>query len=155
MWEPPTVSRTAKLLALITVIQMARLLRWHSHTDGQTPSATVREANSSVEQAPRSERRQHLYTAVCDLDSCTSTQALANQRPQLQLRLQLARTQPSSNGIKCGPPSVSQSVSRSDRSVPPAPASLAAPPSARVRHGSSPTCKGSNSTHRRQSTLPA
>jgi hypothetical protein len=32
---------------------------------------------------------------------------------------------------------------------------LAAPLSARVRHGSSPTCEGSNSMHRRLSTLPA
>jgi hypothetical protein len=44
---------------------------------------------------------------------------------------------------------------RSVGSVPPVPSSLAAPPSARVRHGSSPTCKGSNSTHCRPSTLPA
>jgi hypothetical protein len=46
------------------------------------------------------------------------------------------------------------SVSQSVPVWPPAPASLAAPLSARVCHGSSPTCKGSNSTHRRQSTLP-
>jgi hypothetical protein len=63
----------------------------HSQADKQT---------SSVEQTTCSKRRQYLYTAACGLAVRTPTQALANQRPQLQLRLQLARTQPSSNGIK-------------------------------------------------------
>jgi hypothetical protein len=112
----------------------------HSQTDKQTPS---------VEQTPRSERRQYLYTAVRDLVACTPTQALANQRPQLQLRLQLARTQPSCNGIKMRASNRLASV-RSVSAIPSA-ASL----SARVRHGSSPTSEGSNSTHHRQSTLPA
>jgi hypothetical protein len=77
-------------------------LRWHSHTDGQTPSITVKQTSKllSVEQTPRSERWLLLYTAVCDLVACTPTQALANQRPQLQLRLHLACTLPSGNGIK-------------------------------------------------------
>jgi hypothetical protein len=75
-------------------------------TDGQTPSLaqSYRQANSLVDQTPCSKRRQYLYTTVRDLTACTATQTLANQCPQLQLRLQLARTQPSGNGIKCGPP---------------------------------------------------
>jgi hypothetical protein len=78
---------------------------------------------------------------------CTPTQVLANQRPQLQLRLQLARTQPSGNWIKM--------LASNRLALVSVPSSLAAPLSARVRHGSSPTCEGSNSRHRRPSTLPA
>jgi hypothetical protein len=76
----------------------------HNHTDGETPSITVERTSILLgQQTPRSERRQFLYTAVRHSVAWTSTQALANQRPQLQLRLQLARTQPSGNGIKYGP----------------------------------------------------
>jgi hypothetical protein len=50
----------------------------HSHTDKQTPS---------VEQTTCSKRRQYLYAAACGLATRTPTQALANQRPQLQLLL--------------------------------------------------------------------
>jgi hypothetical protein len=82
LWEPPTIIQMAKLLSSITV-------EWTSILLGQ--------------QTPRSERRQFLYTAVRHSVAWTSTQALANQRPQLQLRPQLARTQPSGNGIKYGP----------------------------------------------------
>jgi hypothetical protein len=131
----------------------------HSQTDNQTPSVTqsYRQPNTfghsqadsqtpSVEQTTCSKHRQYLYTAACGLAARTPTQALANQHPQLQLRLQLARTQPSGNGIK-------MRASNRPASVPAVPSSLAAPLSARVRHGSSPTCEGSNSTHRRPSTL--
>jgi hypothetical protein len=89
LWEPPTVIQTSRLLASITVERTSILL-------GQ--------------QTPRSERRQFLYTAVHHLVAWTSTQALANQRPQLQLRLQLARTQPSGNGIKYGSSATRSSV---------------------------------------------
>jgi hypothetical protein len=139
----------------------------HNHTDGETPSITVRRTDILLgQQTPRTERRQNSYTAARD----KPIQALANQRTQLQLRLQLARTEPSFNGIKGGPQQ--------------AKSALTAPLSTRERHISSsvpvrpaersdrqyhqqlrprrefitaaaPTCVGSNSTHRRQSTLPA
>jgi hypothetical protein len=68
-----------------------------SHTDGQTPSITVKQTSKLLgQQTPCSGRRQFLYTAARG----QPIQVLANQRPQLQLRLQLVRTQPSSNGIK-------------------------------------------------------
>jgi hypothetical protein len=71
----------------------------HDHTDGETPSLTVEQTNILLgQQTPRSKRRQNSYTAARG----QPIQALANQRPQLQLRLQLARTQPSGNGIKYG-----------------------------------------------------
>jgi hypothetical protein len=89
VWEPPTVIQTSRLLASITIERTSILL-------GQ--------------QTPRSERRQFLYTAVRHSVARTSTQALANQRPQLQLHLQLARTQPSRNGIKYGPSATRSSV---------------------------------------------
>jgi hypothetical protein len=73
LWEPPTVRQTTKLLASITVIQTARLLQSQSN----------RQANSSVGQTC-SKRRQYLYTTVRDLVASTPTQALANQRPQIQ-----------------------------------------------------------------------
>jgi hypothetical protein len=141
----------------------------HSYTDGQAPSMAViqtarllqpqsnRQANSSVEQTPCNKLRQYLYTTVRNLVASTPTQVLASQCSQLQLLLQLAHTQPSSNRIKCRPPAGS-SISQHQQIRPvsiTAPASLGAPPSEGVRHGSGPTCEGSNSTHRRQSTLPA
>jgi hypothetical protein len=91
MWEPPTVRQTTKLLPLVAQSYRRPDSFSHSHTDKQTPS---------VKQTTCSKRRQYLYTAACSLAACTPTQALANQRPQLQLRLQLAGTQPSGNGIK-------------------------------------------------------
>jgi hypothetical protein len=108
----------------------------HSHTDSQTPS---------VKQTLCNKRRQYLYTAAFGLIVHTPTQALANQRPQLQLCLQLARIQPSGNGIKMQASNRLVSVP-SVRSVPavssvPSP-SLAAPLSARVHHGSSPHLRG-------------
>jgi hypothetical protein len=75
VWEPPTVIQATRLLPSAAAIQRSKLL-------GQ--------------QMPRSERRQYTYTAARG----EKIQALACQRPQLQLRLQLVRTQPSSNGIK-------------------------------------------------------
>jgi hypothetical protein len=142
LWEPPTVTQTTRLLPSAAVIQMARLRWWHSHKDGQTPLITVKQTSKLLgQQTPRSGCRQFLYTAAHG----RTIQVLANQRPELQLRLQLARTQPSGNGIKCGPPassfSQSVSISRSDRSVPPAPASVAAPLSAGVRHSSGPLAR--------------
>jgi hypothetical protein len=129
----------------------------HSQTNNQIPSVTQSyrrpdffghrqpdKQTPSVKQTPHSKRRQYLYTAARGRSS-------ANQRPQLQLRLQLARMQPSSNRIKMRASNRLASV----RSVPAVPSSLAASLSARVRHGSSPTCEGSNSTHCRPSTLPA
>jgi hypothetical protein len=72
----------------------------HNHRDGETPSITVRRTGILLgQQTPRSERRQNSYTAAHG----QPIQALANQRTQLQLRLQLARTEPSFNGIKRGP----------------------------------------------------
>jgi hypothetical protein len=103
-------------------------------------------------QTQHCERRQYLYTAAGGLALHTPTQALANQRPQLQLCLQLAHMQPSGNRIKMRASNRLASV-RSVGSVPPVPSSLAAPILARVRHGSSPTCEGSNAMHRRPSTL--
>jgi hypothetical protein len=99
---------------------MARLLRWHSHTDGQTPLITVKQTSKLLgQQTPRSGCRQFLYTAAHG----RPIQALANQRPQLQLRLQLVRMQPSSNRIK------TRTSSRL--------AALTAPLSTRERHISS------------------
>jgi hypothetical protein len=127
----------------------------HNHTDGETPSITVRWTGILLgQQTPRSERRQNSYTAAHG----QPIQALANQRTQLQLRLQLACTEPSFNGIKRGPQQAksvnihdsalnerashqfisSSTTSRAFRSAVPS----AAPPSAGVHCGSSPHLRG-------------
>jgi hypothetical protein len=60
----------------------------HNHTDGETPSIIVRRTGILLDQqTPCSECRQYSYTATRG----RPIQALANQRTQLQLRLQLAR----------------------------------------------------------------
>jgi hypothetical protein len=101
MWEPPTVIQTSRLLASIAVIQTAKLLA----------SITVERTSILLcQQTPRSKCRQFLYTAVRHLVAWTTTQALANQHLQLQLCLQLARTQPCGNGIKYGPSATRSSV---------------------------------------------
>jgi hypothetical protein len=129
---------------------------WGPPTDRRPHSfgGTVRQTSKLLGQhTPRSGRRQFLYTAARG----RPIEALANQRPQLQLRLQLVRTQPSSNGIKCRPPasSFSQLVSDSMTTSTSTSINIAAPPSAGVRLGSGPTYEGSNSTHCRQLILPA
>jgi hypothetical protein len=119
--------------------------------DSFLQSQSSRQANS-FSQTDTTLRAQAVFIHCSSWPAvCTPTQALATQRPQLQLHLQLACTQPSGNGMKVRASNRLASVP----AVPPAPASsLAAPLSARVLHGSSPTCEGSNSMHRRPSTLP-
>jgi hypothetical protein len=61
----------------------------HNHTDKHTPWPT---------DTAWSEAGSYIHCSS-PLGAWTSTQTLANQRPQLQLRLQLARAQPTRNGI--------------------------------------------------------
>jgi hypothetical protein len=66
----------------------------HSQTDKQSPwSNRHRVANAGS-----------IYTLQLAAWLPVQPQALANQHPQLQLHLQLARTEPSGNGIKGGLP---------------------------------------------------
>jgi hypothetical protein len=120
------------------------------------PPTTIQTSILLGQQTPRGERRHNSYTATRG----KPTQALANQRLQLQLRPQLARTQPSGNGIKYGPQQakVSQSTStiplstrerHTSSSVPVQPAERSdrqyhqqAPPSTGVHHGTSPHWRG-------------
>jgi hypothetical protein len=60
------------------------------------PPTTIQTSILLGQQTLRGERRHNSYTEARG----KPTQELANQRPQLQLRLQLARTQRSGNGIK-------------------------------------------------------
>jgi hypothetical protein len=147
----------------------------HNHTDGKTPSITVERTDILLgQQTRRSERKQFLYTAVRHSVAWTPTQALANQRTQLQLRLQLAHTHPSANRIKYRPPASnfsqststtplstrerhispsdqftsSSTTSRAFRSAVPS----AAPLSAGIHHGSSPHLRGQQLTHSHHTT---
>jgi hypothetical protein len=148
LWEPPTVRQTTRLLR----------------------SQSSRQANS-FGQTDTALRAQAVFIHCSSWSAvCTPTQAPANQHPQLQLHLQLARTQPSGNRIKMRASNRLASV----QSVPAS--SLAALLSARDHHGSSPhlrwqqlyapqtvdpTCvrlthhaARSNTTHCSPSTLP-
>jgi hypothetical protein len=118
----------------------------HSSMDLWEPPTTTETSILLGQQTPRGERRHNSYTAARG----KPTQALANQRPQLQLQPQLARTQPSGNGIKYGPQQakVSQSTSTTllstrERHISSSvPVSSAAPSSAGVHHGTSPHWRG-------------
>jgi hypothetical protein len=60
------------------------------------PPTTIQTSILLGQQTPRGERRHNSYTEARG----KPTLELANQRPQLQLRLQLASAQASRNGIK-------------------------------------------------------
>jgi hypothetical protein len=138
---------------LMSQVNLAKYGNGVIHMAVWEPPTTIQTSILLGQQTPRGERRHNSYTATHG----KPTQTLANQRLQLQLRLQLARTQPSGNGIKYGPQQakVSQSTSttplstrgrhtsssktsRASRSA----VSSAAPLSAGVRHGSSPHWRG-------------